>query len=123
MAWGVGYLGPVERLDDPPLPQDAGIPALGRRGGRDPHRAVELTALDLVDLVLRAARHVAVLDRFTFAGEPDVVHPGLELLDVDHTFPISSSRLSLIMSSTDRVSAPAERIVARRRGATPSQSE
>ena len=41
---GVGHLGAVERLDDPPLADDA-LVAVGRRGGRwDPDHAVDAVA-------------------------------------------------------------------------------
>jgi len=45
---------------------------------------VQAAPADLVDLVLRAAGHEAVLDRLAAAGQPGLVHPPGEALDVDH---------------------------------------
>ena len=72
---GVRHVRPVQRLDDPPLADDAGVP-LGRCGRRrDPHGGVQVAPAQLVDLVLAAPRDVAVLERRPGA-EPFGVHPG-----------------------------------------------
>jgi hypothetical protein len=74
----------IECLDDPPLAHDP-VVATRRRGRRwDAQRPVEVTATDLVDLVLRTARDVAVLDRLALPGESLSVHPFGESIDVDH---------------------------------------
>ena len=63
---GVGHVGAVQGLDDAPLPVDALVPGGRRRWWRDPHRAVQVAAADLVDLVLGAAGHEPMLDRLAF---------------------------------------------------------
>jgi hypothetical protein len=48
------YVGAVERLDDPPLAQDAFVPVGRCTGGRHAQDAHILAAADLIDDVLRA---------------------------------------------------------------------
>src|SRR5262249_25009497 len=91
---GVRHLGAVERLDDAPLPQDALVAVDGCRRGRDADDAVQITAPELVDLVLRTPGDERVLERLTLAVEALVVHPRCELVEVDHRFPTSCSRYS-----------------------------
>jgi hypothetical protein len=45
---------------------------------------VQVTAAELVDLVLRAPGYEAVLDRLALPGEAGLVHPPGEALDIDH---------------------------------------
>src|SRR5205085_7613534 len=83
---GVGYVGPVARLDDAPLANDPLVAPLRSRWRGDPQGGVQLTTTDLVDLVLRSSRDVAVADRLTLAGQGDVVHPYPQPIGVAHRF-------------------------------------
>src|SRR5439155_4150333 len=91
---GVGYVGPLEGGDDAPLPQDPVVPVSRRFRRRDADGAAQLAAMDVVELVLRAAREQAVLDGLTLARWDVVVHPRRQPLEVDHKFPTSCSRYS-----------------------------
>src|SRR5262245_40019508 len=101
---GVRHVRAVQGLDDAPLAHDALVPRGRRARRRDADGAVKVAAADLVDLVLRSARDVTVLDRLALAWEPFTVHPRAEALDVDagdaraHRLPTSCSRYSAYFS-------------------------
>src|SRR6478735_1900802 len=95
---GVGDVGAVEGLDDPPLADD---PVVSRRrslGRRDADGAVEVAPADLVDLVLGAAADEPDLQRLALPGQALLVEPGLELLLVDHWLPTSCSMNSAYLA-------------------------
>ena len=81
---GVGHVGSLERLDDPPLSEDALVAALRGRGWWDPDGTVQLSPADLVDLVLRPARDVGLGDLLTLPRQSGLVHPPAEAVEVDH---------------------------------------
>ncbi len=95
---GMGHVGPVERLDDPPLADDPRVAGL-RRGGRgDPQCAVHITSVDLVDLVLGPPGDEGVLDGCTHTEAP-LVHPRFQSFDGDHhRFPTSLLACSELVS-------------------------
>src|SRR5438128_621436 len=89
------HVGPVERLDDPPLAQDSLVAVCGRARRRNPDDAAFVAAANVVDLVLGAAREEAVIDRLALAGQALVVHPCGKPVEIHHRFPTSCSKYSV----------------------------